>query len=133
MSLGRLKRVKNSNPRFGEHLEYVLCKLQADYSFHAEEYVLLTDSEVTSSHQRALRNPEDRARAKLGVLSLIENKDPVAGSDPKYYAVNVRDEGKVEKPLLLTPHDLERARLRAERHPDLIAANKTNWFWDLFD
>ena len=134
MALGRVTRVQNTNRKFGSHSEYLITKVQADYSSSAEEYLLFTDHELDVGVARGSLNPEDHSGYGVGILTVVENKNRHFGSRDTYYAVNLlpEDHGDTAH-YLFTVEDLEKARVRAERNPEDIEANKTSWFADLFD
>ena len=60
-------------------------------------------------------------KTKLGRIVLIENDDQKPNEAPLYYRVYTEDEfGNNEKPLFLTPAEMERVKKRTER-------NKEDW------
>ena len=134
MALGRITRIPNLNQKFGSHTDYLITKVQADYSSSAEEYLLFTDHELDVGRKRGELNPEDYSHYRAGVLTVVQNTNQHFGSADAYFGVNLISQGSSERVhYLFTVEDLEKARVRAERNPEDIEANKTSWFADLFD
>ena len=134
MAKGKIKRVANLDRKFGSNESYLFVKVQADYSSSAEEYLLFTDHELDVGRKRGELNPEDYSHYRAGVLTVVQNTNQHFGSADAYFGVNLISQGSSERVhYLFTVEDLEKARVRAERNPEDIEANKTSWFADLFD
>lgn len=133
MAKGKIKRVANTDRKFGANSSYLFVKVQADYASDAEEYLLLTDEEFTDAAARGADNPEDVEGLKRGILTVRENTECKFGAANSYYAVQVRTAGDKDANLLLTGSGLERIRQRVEKNTEDIEANKEGWMADLFD
>lgn len=133
MAKGKIKRVANTDRKFGANDSYLFVKVQADYASDAEEYLLLTDEEFTDAAARGAKNPEDVEGLKRGILTVRENTERKFGAANSYYAVRVRTAGDKDANLLLTESGLERIRQRVEKNAEDIEANKEGWLADLFD
>ncbi len=133
MSKGKIKRVANTDRKFGANDSYLFVKVQADYSSDTEEYLLLTDEEFTDAAARGADNPEDVEGLKRGILTVRENKERKFGAANSYYAVRVLTAGDNDANLLFTESGLERIRQRTEKNAEDIESNKEGWLADLFD
>ena len=133
MAKGKIKRVANTDRKFGANDSYLFVKVQADYSSDAEEYLLLTDEEFTDAAIRGADNPEDVEGLRRGILTVRENSERKFGAANSYYAVRILTAGDKDANLLLTESSLERIRQRVEKNTEDIEANKEGWLVDLFD
>lgn len=133
MLKGRIKSIKNTNRKFGELDKYLILKIEADYNKSTEEYILLTQHEFNVAIDRANKNQEDLHNKNVGIQTIVSNTNRKFGSLSEYHAINVIDEYKCFKSILLTAHTLERARKRAEKNQEDIELNKSSWFEDLLD
>lgn len=74
----------------------------------------------------------DQAKVKAGRLIRVWNDAPVGNAKPQYISVWVEDaNGKNERCLLFTAHELERAEKRAERNMEDLTSK--DFFTDLTD
>lgn len=133
MSKGLVKRVANTDARFGSAPEYLFVKVQADWSADEEEFLLMTDHEYAEAVDRASRNPEDVPRLTRGVYAVVENALRRFGEDTFYIAVHVRSEGGDDVALMFTDEALNRVRERVAANREDVDANKPGWLADLFD
>ena len=126
MAKGNFKRVANLDRSFGDFPDYLLVKVQSDYSTVRDEYLVLTDSEVERFSQKgaSLRLPF----SSKGALRLAETL-----SCRSYFVLGARDLLGVVLVLALTEKDLERVRIRSEKKARTVHENKTGWLADLFD
>lgn len=74
----------------------------------------------------------DKVKIKAGRLVRVWNKKPHPAARATYVSVWVEDaDGKNERCLLFTEHEIDRAERRAGRNKEDLT--KKNWFTDLRD
>ena len=133
MAKGKMKRVANLDPQKWENESYLFVKVEGSWSAQAEEYLLLTDHEVTEASDRASKNTEDVPDLKRGVFTRVDNRDKQAAADDYYIAFQVRDADGNDVDLMFTEEAMDRIRKRVEANAEDVEANKTGWLADLFD
>jgi len=133
MAKGKIKRVANLDPQKWENESYLFVKVEGSWSAQAEEYLLLTDHEVTEASDRASKNTEDVPDLKRGVFTRVDNRDKHAAADDYYIAFQVRDADGNDVDLMFTEEAMDRIRKRVEANAEDVEANKTGWLADLFD
>ena len=133
MAQGRVKRVANTDRKFGADAEYLFLKVQAHGRGEpGEEYWLVTEEEAEKFTHRATENPEDIADAHLGIFTRVTNATPKTAANDWYVSVKVKT-GNVPQVWFLTEFDLGRIRSRVEKNMEDIEANREGWLADLFD
>jgi hypothetical protein len=134
MAQGRIKRIANTERKFGADEHYLFLKVQAEGRGEAgEEYWLVTEEEAAYFEHRASNNPEDRPKEGIGVFSRVANNAPTPTANEWYIALKVQAPSGNKTTWMLTEHDLERIRQRVEKNTEDIEANREGWLADLFD
>ena len=133
MAKGLIKRVANTDARFGADSEYLFVKVQADWAADDEEFLLLTDHEYAEALERTDTNPEDVPQLARGVYAVVENALRRFGEDTFYIAVRVRSEGGDDVTLMFTDEGMNRVKERVAVNREDVDANKPGWLSDLFD
>jgi hypothetical protein len=131
MSLGKLKKVGNINPKLNSSESYEFIKVQS--ASGGEEHWLVTERERGRFKDRATKNPEDQTQdLRRGRFFIVANDAPKPNAKDSYYSLVVHT---VEGPeaWMLSDYDLERLRVRTERNSEDIEENKEGWLADLFD
>jgi hypothetical protein len=73
-----------------------------------------------------------QAKIKAGRLIRVWNQDPAPNANPRYISVWVEDaNGKNERCLLFTSHEIKRAEERAEKNMEDLTTK--DFFTDLLD
>lgn len=134
MALGKLKRVDNTQARFGADPWYWFLKVQTPgVAEKNEEYWLVTEEEAIKFAARAAKNPEDAPLRGVGVFERVANTDALFGAADAYHVLLVRAPDGRKEPWALTDFDIARIRERAANNREDIEANREGWLADLFD
>lgn len=126
---GRIKRVVNVDRRFGADPAYLFLKVAWGPAEWQEEHWLVTDGEDRLFTGRGISYPR----------IYTERLGKVVDVDPKYGNVGVAVRGKPQdgsggdRLWILTQHDVEQIRRRAESNREDIEANREGWLRDLLD